>query len=138
MAISGIRAYLALGNASNTLTPVSEYLDSIQGASDTDQLDGTTFQPGVQSPIRVQIPGFTTRTSALSGKWTAAAETFFNSIDGLLDRLYEYGPDDNTAGKVKISGTCNVSGYTGPQSEVGSITTFSLNLNINTRTVGTF
>ncbi len=138
MAISGIRAYLALGNASNLLTGVSEYLDSIQGSSDTDQLDGTTFQPGVQSPIRVQIPGFTTRTTALSGKWTTAAETFFNSIDGLLDRLYEYGPDDNTSGKTKISGTCNVSGYTGPQSEVGSITTFSLNLNINSRTVGTF
>lgn len=137
MAISGVGAYLSLGNGS-PLTDVSTYLDGIQGSSDTDELDGTTFQPGVAAPVKNIIPGFSTKGFSLSGKWSAAAETFFSGIEGDQDLEYEYGPDGTTAGKTKIYGACACFSYSGPQSSVDGITTFTVELRVSTRTVGTF
>jgi hypothetical protein len=138
MAVKGAGASLKIHNSVAVLTDVSTYLDGIDGSSDADELDGTTFQPNVASPIKVIIAGFRTRGFSLSGKWTPASETFFSAIEGLNDLVYEYGPDGTTTGKTKISGTLNCLSYSGPQSSVDSITTFSCELRVNTRVVGTY
>lgn len=138
MAISGVGASFKLDNASNVLTQIATFLDSIQGSSDTDQLDGTTFQPGVAAPAKNIIPGFSTKGYSLSGKWSAASETFFAGIEGFQGLDYEYGPDGTAVGKTKISGLCSCYSYSGPQSSVDGITTFTVELSVSTRTVSTF
>ena len=138
MAHPGINAYFALDNASNVLTPISSYLDGVTPSSDTDELDGTVFQPGVAAPTRDIIPGFRTRGFSLSVKWTAAAETFFSAIEGMQGLDYEYGPLGNTVGMPKISGTCSCLSWTGPVSTATDIITSTCELRVATRVVGTF
>lgn len=138
MAISGVGASFKLDNASNVLTDISTYLDSIQGSSDTDELDGTTFQPGVPSPSKNIVPGFSTKGYSLTGKWSGPAETFFSAVEGLQGLDYEYGPEGTSAGKTKISGLCSVFSYSGPQSSVDGITPFTVELRVSTRTVSTY
>lgn len=138
MAITGIGTSFKLHNAAAVLTDISTYLDGVDGSSATDEIDGTTFQPGVAVPIKNILPGFATKGYSLSGKWTAAAETFFSGIEGKQGLAYEYGPAGTTAGFTKISGTCTCLTYTGPQSSVDGITTFAAELRVSSRTVGTF
>ena len=138
MAISGVKTRFKLDDGVGspvTLTDISTYLDSVQGSSSTDELDGTTFEPDVAVPVKDIVPGFATKGYSLGGKWTAAAETFFSGVEGLQDLNYEYGPDGSAAGKPKISGLCSCLSYSGPQSSVGGITTFTVELRVSTRTV---
>lgn len=140
MAIRGIGASFKIENGSSpsTMTDVSTYLDNIQGTSSPDRLDGTTFQPGVAAPLKVEIRGFDAKGFSLSGKWTAAAETFFTGIEGVEGLNYEYGPDGTTTGKPKIYGTCNSISYSGPQSPVSGITTFTVELSVTSRNSSTY
>jgi hypothetical protein len=141
MAVKGIGASLWITDDATSplvLTDVSTYLDKIDGSSSTDALDGTTFQPDNPHPIKVEIPGLTTRGFSLGGKWTAAAETFFAAIEGLKNLEYQYGPEGTASGKKKIYGHCNCLSYSGPQSSVSGITTFTVELKVTSRNVGTF
>lgn len=138
MAISGNKTSFKLDNSVGTLTDISTYLDGVDGSSDTEVLDGTTFQPSVAVPLKERVPGFSEKGYSLSGKWTAAAETFFSAVETLTGLDYEYGPEGTAAGKVKISGLCNCSSYSGPQSSVGGITTFTVELLVTTRVVSTY
>ena len=134
MAHAGVKTRFRLDNSSGTLTDISTYLDSIQGSSDTEFLDGTTFQPDVVgSAIRNEIPGFATKGLSLSGKWTEAAEAFFSAIEGMQGLEYEYKPDDPSV-TGSISGTCSCGSYSGPQSSVDGIITFTVELRVASRT----
>lgn len=140
MAIRGIGASLQIGSASSPsdLVDVSGYLNNIATGSDVDRLPTTVFQPDVANPLKTFISGGRDRTMTLTGRWTAAAETFFSSIEGAEGLSYEYGPEGTTTGKVKISGTLNCLNYSGPQSDVDGITPFTVELSITTRVVTTF
>lgn len=145
MAVRGIGASFKLSDIGSPglgspldLNDVSSYLDNIQGNSNPDRLDGTTFQPNVASPLKVEIRGFDTKGFTLTGKWTAAAETFFASIEGAEGLAYEYGPEGTTSGKARITGFCNCLSYSGPQSSVTGITTFTVELSVTSRDVDTF
>jgi ribosomal protein L34 len=139
MAHSGINTYFAIGNAATPAVPVdrSTDLDNVAFTSEPDDLDGTTFQPGVANPSRVKVPGFRERTATLTGKWTASAETFWTAVEGVQNVNYEYGPLGDEVGKPLISGTCNVISFSGPDSSVDGVTTFGVELSILTRTSGT-
>lgn len=134
MAHVGVKTRFRLDNASGVLTDISTYLDSVQGSSDTEFLDGTTFQPDVVgSALRNEIPGFATKGLSLSGKWTEAAEAFFSAIEGRQGLEYQYSPDEpNVTGS--ISGTCSCGSYSGPQSSVDGIVTFTVELRVQSRT----
>lgn len=143
MAATGIRGIGASfkienGASPSVMTDVSTYLDKIDGTSDPDRLDATTFQPNVASPLKSEIAGFRTRGFSLTGKWTAAAETFFAALEGAEGVNYEYGPEGTTTGKQKIYGTCNVLSYTGPQSSVDGVTTFAVEISVTSRAVTTY
>jgi hypothetical protein len=140
MAVRGIGASFKLDDPSSprTLTDISTYLDNIQGNSSPDRLDGTTFQPGVAAPLKVELRGFDVKGFTLTGKWTAAAETFFSSIEGVEGLDYEYGPEGTTTGKAKIYGVCNCISYSGPQSSVSGVTTFTVELSVTARLSGTY
>lgn len=140
MAKRGIGASFKIedGASPSVLTDVSTYLDNIQGTSNPDRLDGTTFQPGVASPLKVEVRGFDTKGFTLTGKWSAAAETFFSALEGAENLNYEYGPEGTSTGSKKITGTCNCISYSGPQAGVSSIITFTVELSVLSRTVGTY
>jgi hypothetical protein len=138
MAISGVATSFKLDNSSAVLTEIATYLDSVQGSSDTDEQDGTTFQPGVTVPVKNIVPGFSSKGFALSGKWSAASETFFSGIEGRQGLNYQYAPEGTATGKTKVTGLCTCLSYTGPQSSVDGITTFSADLRVTSRTVGVF
>jgi hypothetical protein len=132
MAHAGIKTRFKLDNASGTLTDISTYLDSVQGSSDTEFLDGTTFQPDAVTAIKNEIPGFATKGLSLSGKWTEAAEAFFSAIEGEQNLEYEYKPDDPNM-TSSITGTCSCGSYSGPQSSVDGIITFTVELRVQSR-----
>lgn len=140
MAVRGIGASLKIdGVASPTiLTDVSGYLDNIQGSADVERLDTTVFQPDVAAPLKTELAGGRTRGLSLTGKWTAAAEAFFAAIEGAEGLRYEYGPAGTTSGKTKIYGLCNCLSYSGPQSPVNGITSFTVELNVTSRSVTTY
>ena len=138
MAITGIGTSFKLDNAADVLTDISTYLDGIDGSSDTDEIDGTTFQPGVAVPIKNIIAGFATKGFGLSGKWSPAAETMFSGNETKQNWDYESGPGGTTVGATKITGKCSCLSYSGPQSSVDGVTTFTAELRVSSRTVGTF
>jgi len=139
MAISGIGTSFKLDNAvGGVLTQVATYLDSVQGSSDQDELDGTTFQPGVAVPLKNLVPGFASKGFSLSGKWSQASDSFFNGIEGKQGLNYEYRPEGTGTGKQKIYGLCNCLSYSGPQSSVDGITTFTVELRKTSQNVGTY
>ena len=132
MAVRGIGASFQIGKASSPsdLQDVSSYLNKIDKSSDVDRLDATTFQPNVAAPLKVEIAGFRTRGFTLSGVWTKAADDFFASIEGAEGLDYQYGPEGTTSGKQKLTGTVNCLNYSGAQSEVSGITSFTVDLSI--------
>jgi hypothetical protein len=138
MAFAGIRAFFKLDSGAGVPTDISHFLDGITPSSQTDELDGTTFQPGVAAPTKQIIAGFRTRALALSSKWTPEAEAFFSGVEGKQGLAYQYGPLGNEEGMTGISGTCNVLSWTGPVSVVDGIITASAEIRCDTRTVGVF
>lgn len=140
MGIRGIGASFKVGSASSPsdLVDVSGYLDDIQGGSDVTRLPDTVFQPDVANPLETEIAGGRKRSFTCSGPWSAAAETFFASIEGTEGLSYQYGPAGTGSGKTKITGTCNCLNFSGPQSNVNGITRFTVEFNVTARSVTTF
>lgn len=133
MAFAGIRSYLKVDGVD-----VSNWLDGITPSSDTDELDGTTFQPGVAAPTKQIIAGFRTRSLSLSAKWTPEAELFFSGIEGKTGLAYAYGPLGKDEGMTGISGICNCLSWTGPVSTVDGVITGTVELRCDSREVGLF
>jgi hypothetical protein len=75
---------------------------------------------------------------SLSGKWSSDAHAFFSPLRKMTGVNYEYGPAGKGSGDVKISGTCNVLSYSGPVATVDGITTFTVELRLNSQTDSTF
>lgn len=136
MAITGRKTYFKLNG-----TDISTYLDGVSGSNNTEELDGTTFQPDVASPVKNILYGFNDKRYALSGKWTPAVETFFNGnsgVDGSTNVEYVYGPQGHATGQSRIHGQCNVGKYSGPVSSVSGITTFTVEVAVTSKTVDVF
>lgn len=134
MAHAGVKTRFLLDDSNGNHTDISTYLDGVQGSSDTEFLDGTTFQPdAVGSAVKNEIPGFATKGYSLSGKWTEAAEAFFSSIEGEQNLAYTYIPDEPNVHST-ITGTCSCGSYSGPQSSVDGIVTFTAELRVQSRT----
>lgn len=132
MAHRGIKTRFKIDNSLGVLTDVSTYLDSVQGSSDTEFLDGTNFQPDVASPLKDEIPGFAAKGYSLTGKWTEAAHNHWIAIEGLQNLEYEYRPDDENV-DINIRGTCSCGSYSGPQASVDGIITYSVELRVQTQ-----
>lgn len=132
MAHRGIQTRLKVDNASGVLTDVSTYCDSVQGSSDTEFLDGTNFQPDAVNPLKNEVPGFASKGYSITGKWSTAAHNFWSAIEGMQNLEYEYRPDDPNV-DINIRGTCSCGSYSGPQSSVDGIVTYSVELRVQTQ-----
>jgi hypothetical protein len=134
--IAGIATYFALGSATtpSVVDDISDFLDGVEPTEDVDELDGTTFR-NAQKRI---VPGFRATSYSLSGKWSASAHAFFSPLRGTKNVSYEYGPEGNAGGMTKITGTCNVLNYSGPVAAQDAITTFTVELRVNTQADATY
>lgn len=132
MAHKGIKTRFKIDDELGALTDVSTYLDSVNGSSDTEFLDGTNFQPDVTNPIKNEVPSFAAKGYSLTGKWSEAAHNFWSVIEGLQNLEYEYRPDDDST-NVVIRGTCSCGSYSGPQASVDGIITYSVELRVQTQ-----
>lgn len=128
--VAGIDTYFALGTAATpgTAEEVSQFLDGVESSVDADELDGTTFR----KTNKIIIPGFRTRSYSLSGKWSRDAHMAFKGLEGLTGVAFEYGPEGDAIGDVLISGTVSVLSYSGPVASVDGITTFTVELRVET------
>jgi hypothetical protein len=132
MAHRGIQTRFKIDDAAALLTDVSTYLDSVQGSSDTEFLDGTNFQPDAVNPVKNEIPSYASKGYSLTGKWSQEAHAHWSAIEGMQNLNYEYRPDDPNV-DVSISGTCSCGSYSGPQSSVDGIITYSVELRVQTQ-----
>jgi len=137
--VAGIHTYFGLSTSAGPTPPaviddISDFLDSVEPSSDADELDATTFR----RPNKTIIPGFSTRSISLGGKWSPESELFFAPLEGMTNLLYEYGPAGLDEGMPLISGTCSVLSYSGPQASVDGITTFTVELRLDSKTSGVF
>lgn len=127
--VAGIVTYFGLSNGTAPeVVDVSTYLDSVELSSDTDELDGTNFQ----APAKKILPGFTQRSGSLGGKWSTAAHAFWRSVEGKSGLNYEYGPEGGATGAVLLTGECSCFSYSGPIASVDDVTTYTVELRIDT------
>lgn len=131
MALPGIKTRFTLDGVD-----ISTFLDSIQGSSDTDFLDGTTFQPDAVTALKNEIPGFSSKGLSLGGKWSEEAEAFFSAREGQQGLAYIYRPAQGSGTDQTITGTASLGSYSGPQSSVDGIITFTAELRVQTRSLG--
>lgn len=140
--IRGVGAYFALGDAGSpaTVIDISEFLTNIEPSGSIGEYDGTTFQPGVATPLKKTIPGFADKGFTLAGLNDAGGviDLHLSAIEGMQNIAYEYGPQGHAAGQPKISGTCNVMAYSGPKAPVDGLEPFDLSLKVVTQARGTF
>lgn len=134
----GIGAGFKIDSSVNVLTNVSGYLRNISGDSDVERIDETVLQPDVAAPIKTEVAGFRTFGYTLTVLWSAASFTFFQAIEGLEGLDYEHGPVGFTAGDQKLSGLCNCLSVGPPSAGTSGTQEFSVELNVTSRTVGTF
>lgn len=138
MPVLGAAASLKIGDASNVLTEVATYLESISNSSDAERLEASTFNPGSTVVTKTIAFGATERTMTLTGWWDATIDTFFESISGLQNRNYEYYPEGNSSGKRKLTGTMNIGIWNGPSDQnVNGFIPFTIDVALNTRVVTT-
>lgn len=134
----GIGAGFKIDSSVNVLTNVSTYLRGISGSSDVNRIDETTLQPDVAAPIKTEVAGFRTFGYSLTVLWTAASFTFFQAIEGLEGLDYEHAPAGFTAGDQKIYGLCNCLSVSPPSASPDGTQEFTVELNVTTRSVGTY
>lgn len=138
--VASAGASFKLGDASNVLTELADQLSIVAPESETAEYTGSVFNPGGTVATKYKGYGATERTYTLTGLWNQTLDTFFESISGMQNRNFEYGPEGTATGKRKVSGTVNVSVWNGngEQSAEGGFLPFEIELAIVTRTVGVF
>lgn len=133
MAITGKKVYLKLGG-----TAISVYCDAVNAANNQDEQDGTTFQPDVANPKKTILYGFEDKRYTVSGKWSQAADDALVPLMGLEDIEFVYGAQGHASGQNRRHGQCNTGKYTGPQSTVNGVTTFSFEIAVLSEEIDEF
>ncbi len=129
----GIKTRFLLDNAAGTLTDISRKLNSINGSSDTEFINATTFQPDVVgAALKEEIPGFATKSLSLGGVWDEEVEAHFSAIEGEQNLEYQYLPDDPNMNSM-IRGLCSCGSYSGPITDTSGVATFTAELKVTTR-----
>lgn len=114
------------------MTEVAHWCTDIDTGADQDSETNTFFNPGAALPTKVTNFGAITRSYTLTGKWTPAAETFFNALQGSLNVPYEYIPRGVLVsgavpvGTVIKSGAANIGAWPDPGGNAAGTFDFSI------------
>jgi hypothetical protein len=134
--VVGINTYFALGSDTSptTVQDISDFLTNVAPSEDTDEQEVTTFRRQNKN-IRA---GFSNISYALTVAHSPEAYAFFAPLRKQSGVAFEYGPEGPDSGATKISGICTVFQVTDPTAAVDGPTTFSVDLRIEDRSIGTF
>lgn len=120
-----------IDNAAGTLTDITSYVDNVDldGAVDM----GETTTAGAEN--KTYVSGQADHDLSISGKFEDTASTgldaILSGIEGLeTTSTFEYGPMGSTAGRVKKSGECFLTGYK-ISSPVGGVCVFTADFKIS-------
>lgn len=111
--VHGKDSYFAIEDSvATTLRAIGEHCDTISLDRDIDMAETTT----IGSESKTWLPGLDGAEISLGGKWDSLAVTgpdvvLAGDFAAKVRVGFEYGPEGNTAGKVKYSGECYVSKY---------------------------
>lgn len=136
----GKDAYFAIDDSGGTLRNISAHVDSVSGLPSARALSDVTSFTDTGERF---IPGLQGASFTVSGQFDNAATTgSMTVLNGLRTTTatssFEYGPDSNTAGRVKYSGECWMESFTidaGVKEKVPFSATFRMD---NALTVTTF
>lgn len=127
--VHGKSAVFKIDNSGGTLTDISAYCDNIDFPQSVETAETTTF--GAAS--KTYIVGLKDSTISVSGKWDGAASAVDVTLAGTLGQsaslTFEYGPAGATAGNVKYTGECYLTGYS-VSAPVGDVVTFSADFQV--------
>lgn len=127
--VHGKSAVFKIDNSSGTLTDISAYCDNIDFPQSVETAETTTF--GTAS--KTYIVGLKDSTISVSGKWDGAVSAVDVTLAGTLGQAasltFEYGPSGSTAGNVKYTGECYLTGYS-VSAPVGDVVTFSADFQV--------
>jgi hypothetical protein len=106
----GKSAVFKLDNSSATLVDYSSYLNDVSLSRSIETAETTTF--GVAGSAKTYIVGLSDATFSISGLFDSAADATLAGVLGFATVLdFEYGPTGSTAGMVKYTGFCIMTGY---------------------------
>lgn len=118
MAVSGKSTYFALDNSAGTLTDISARLDNVSFPEAIDTLAAHTFGDSSKE----WVMGLKGATFSISGPWDSTIETHLRGIYGSSSsKTFNFGPEGNTAGNVKLSGECHLTNFTRSNSVEGRV-----------------
>ena len=108
--VHGKSAVFKLDNSSATLVDYSAYLNDVSLSRSIETAETTTF--GVSGSAKTYIVGLSDATFSISGLFDATADATLAGVLGFATALnFNYGPAGSTAGLVKYTGTCIMTGY---------------------------
>ena len=108
--VHGKSAVFKLDNASASLVDYSQYLNDVSLSRSIETAETTTF--GVSGSAKTYIVGLSDATFSISGLFDATADATLAGVLGFATALnFNYGPAGSTAGLVKYTGTCIMTGY---------------------------
>jgi len=108
--VHGKSAVFKLDNASASLVDYSPYLNDVSLSRSIETAETTTF--GVSGSAKTYIVGLSDATFSISGLFDATADATLAGVLGFATALnFNYGPAGSTAGLVKYTGTCIMTGY---------------------------
>lgn len=123
--------------STGVMTEVAPWFISIDPGTDQDRDEANFFNPNGTLPTKRTIFGAITREYTLNGKWNAAAEVFFNALQGATNVPYEFGPEGTAAGKILKSGSVNVGGWADPGGDANGSWNSSIALAVNEQLTST-
>jgi hypothetical protein len=119
-----------IDNAAGSLQTLTSYVDSVDLNSSVDT--GETTTAGAED--KTFVSGQAEHDLSISGKWddtaTTGADAVLRGLIGLeTTSTFEFGPAGSTAGKVKYSGECFMTGYT-RSAPSGGVVTFTADFKV--------
>jgi hypothetical protein len=127
-----------IDNAAGTLQTLTAYVDGVDLDNSVDM--GETTTANIED--KTFVSGQAEHGLSISGKWDDTATTgpdaiLFGLVGNETSSTFEFGPGGLTAGKVKYTGECFLTGYK-KSAPVGGVVTFTADFKITgavTRTV---
>jgi hypothetical protein len=119
-------------------TEVANWCMNIDFATTVDEVEATTYQPGVPNPVKMTETGFTNSLITLTVKYSDAAWLFFTGIAGLIGLAFAYCPGGEVPGKAETTGVCDVHLVGDPKAAPLALSSFEVQLRCTSRTPGTF
>jgi hypothetical protein len=119
-----------IDNAAGTLQTLTSYVDSVDLDNSVDM--GETTTAGAED--KTFVSGQAEHDLSISGKWDDTASTGADPVlSGLIgletSSTFEFGPGGSSAGKIKKSGECFMTGYK-VSAPVGGVVTFTADFKI--------